>query len=124
MSFHWHQSSSSIFFSSFGKVKLKTYFHDLSSLNFPEWYLNQPVAGDGVDPWEVVLSVMVEMSFRLAWDQVVVSAVQQAKTAAVVAAVTAEEVEVVAVERVAIGLVVLSVASTYPREHSNQLGKS
>ena len=36
----------------------------------------------------------------------------------------AEEVEAVVVELVATGLVVLSVASMYPRERSNQLGKS
>ena len=30
------------------KVKLKTYFQCWSSLNFPEWYSNQPVAGGGV----------------------------------------------------------------------------
>jgi len=48
------------------QVKLKTYFQCLSSLNFPEWYLNQPVAGDGDDEHrgQLETEVTVEMSCR------------------------------------------------------------
>ncbi len=99
---------------------MKTYFQYLSSLNFPEWYLNQPVAGDGVDvdQYQVVLVVTVEMSFQSASDQAVESVDHRSKT-------EEEEAEAVVVAvLVATGLVALSVASKYPPEHSNRLGKS
>jgi DhnA family fructose-bisphosphate aldolase class Ia len=93
---------------------LKTYFQYLSSLNFPEWYLNQPVAGDGMNRYQVVLVVTVESSFQLAVDQVVALVEHRAET---------EEAEVVGVVVVLVAteLVVPSVASKYPPEHSNRL---
>jgi hypothetical protein len=100
---------------------VKTYFQGLSSLNFPEWYWNQPVAGDGdgvadgdVEPCQLVPVVAVEMAFRSEADRVAVLAERRSKT---------EEAEAVAV-LVASALVVPSVASNCPPEHSSPLRKS
>ncbi len=80
--------------------------------------MNQPVAGDGVEQYQFVVGVVVEMSFQSVVDQEVEQAELLIKTEE--EAVAAAEVEVVLV---AIGLVVPAVASRYLPAHSNRLRK-